>query len=73
MENNLLDRINALAKKQKKQGLTEEVGDLTKQELQERDNLRKEYLKQFRAGMTNILENTYLQKEDGTLEKLHKK
>ena len=66
MENNLLDRINALAKKQKKQGLTE-------QELQERDNLRKEYLKQFRAGMTNILKNTYLQKEDGTLEKLHKK
>ena len=66
MEINLLDRINALEKKQKKQGLTE-------QELQERDNLRKEYLKQFRAGMTNILENTYLQKEDGTLEKLHKK
>ena len=62
MENNLLDRINALPK----------LG-LTEQELQERDNLRKEYLKQFRAGMTNILENTYLQKEDGTLEKLHKK
>jgi len=66
MENNLLDRINALAKKQKKQGLTE-------QELQERDNLRKEYLKQFRAGMTNILENTYLKKEEGTLKKLQKK
>ena len=48
MENNLLDRINALAKKQKKQGLTE-------QELQERDNLRKEYLKQFRAGMRKYI------------------
>ena len=66
MDNELLNRINTLAKKQKEQGLTE-------QEIQERDNLRKEYLKQFRAGMTNILENTYLQKEDGTLEKLHKK
>ncbi|NDO45764.1 DUF896 domain-containing protein [Clostridium sp. MD294] len=66
MDNKLLDRINALAKKQKEQGLTE-------QEIQERDNLRKEYLKQFRAGMTNILESTYIQKTDGTLEKLHKK
>ena len=51
MDNELLNRINTLAKKQKEQGLTE-------QEIQERDNLRKEYLKQFRAGMTNILENT---------------
>mgnify|MGYP002471884807 CR=1 FL=1 len=66
MESGLLERINALAKKQKTEGLTE-------QEIQERDALRKEYLKQFRAGMTNILENTYLQKEDGTVEKLHKK
>ncbi len=66
MEKNLLERINALAKKQKTEGLTE-------QEIQERDSLRKEYLKQFRAGMTDILDNTYLQKPDGTLKKLHKK
>lgn len=66
MEKELLNRINAFAKKQKTEGLTEE-------EIKQRDDLRKEYLKQFRAGMTNILENTYLQKEDGTLEKLHKK
>ena len=38
MDNELLNRINTLAKKQKEQGLTE-------QEIQERDNLRKEYLK----------------------------
>ncbi len=66
MEKELLDRINALAKKQKTEGLTE-------QEIQQRDCLRQEYLKQFRAGMKNILDNTYLQKEDGTLQKLHKK
>ena len=66
MEKNLLERINALAKKQKTEVLTE-------QEIQERDSLRKEYLKQFRAGMTDILDNTYLQKPDGTLKKLHKK
>ena len=66
MEKGLLDRINALAKKKKEEGLTQE-------EIVERDILRKEYLKQFRAGMTNILENTYLERPDGTIEKLHKK
>lgn len=63
---NLLNRINALAKKQKTEGLTE-------QEIQEREELRKEYIKQFRAGMTNILDNTYIKKPDGTLKKLQKK
>lgn len=63
---NLLDRINALAKKQKSEGLTE-------QEIQEREELRKEYIKQFRAGMTNILDNTYIKEPDGTLKKLQKK
>lgn len=66
MEKELLNRINAFAKKQKTEGLTEE-------EIKQRDDLRKEYLKQFRAGMKNILDNTYIQKEDGTLQKLHKK
>ncbi len=63
---NLLERINALAKKQKSEGLTE-------QEIQEREELRKEYIKQFRAGMTDILDNTYIKKLDGTLKKLQKK
>ncbi len=63
---NLLERINALAKKQKSEGLTE-------QEIQEREELRKEYIKQFRAGMTDILDNTYIKKPDGTLKKLQKK
>ena len=63
---NLLERINALAKKQKSEVLTE-------QEIQEREELRKEYIKQFRAGMTDILDNTYIKKPDGTLKKLQKK
>ncbi len=63
---NLLERINALAKKQKSEGLTE-------QEIQEREELRKEYIKQFRACMTDILDNTYIKKPDGTLKKLQKK
>ena len=63
---NLLERINAFAKKQKSEGLTE-------QEIQEREELRKEYIKQFRAGMTDILDNTYIKKPDGTLKKLQKK
>ena len=53
-------------KKQKSEGLTE-------QEIQEREELRKEYIKQFRAGMTDILDNTYIKEPDGTLKKLQKK
>ena len=45
-----LDRINFLAKKNK-----EEV--LTKQELEEREVLRKEYLENFRAHFRSRLEN----------------
>ena len=39
----------------------------------EREELRKEYIKQFRAGMTDILDNTYIKEPDGTLKKLQKK
>ncbi|MGL5718510.1 MAG: DUF896 domain-containing protein [Paraclostridium sp.] len=44
-----LDRINALAKKNKEEGLT-------KSELEERDVLRKEYLENFRAHFRSRLE-----------------
>ena len=45
-----LDRINFLAKKNKEEGLT-------KEELAEREGLRKEYLENFRAHFRSRLEN----------------
>ena len=45
-----LDRINFLAKKNKEEGLT-------KEELAEREVLRKEYLENFRAHFSSRLEN----------------
>ncbi|MBE6670864.1 MAG: DUF896 domain-containing protein [Ruminococcaceae bacterium] len=62
----LLGRINELAKKAKEQGLTVE-------EQAERDELRAKYIKQFRASMTGILDNTYIQYPDGRKEKVKKK
>lgn len=62
----LLGRINELAKKAKEQGLTVE-------EQAERDELRAKYIKQFRASMTGILDNTYVQYPDGRKEKIKKK
>ena len=62
----LLGRINELAKKAKESGLTVE-------EQAERDQLRAEYLRQFRASMSGILDNTYVQYPDGRKEKIKKK
>ena len=62
----LLGRINELAKKSRETGLTVE-------EQAERDELRAEYLRQFRASMTGILEHTYIQYPDGHKEKVKKK
>lgn len=62
----LLGRINELAKKAKEKGLTVE-------EQAERDWLRAEYIKQFRASMRGILDNTYVQYPDGRKEKVKKK
>ena len=62
----LLVRINELAKKAKENGLTVE-------EQAERDELRAKYIKQFRASMTGILDNTYVQYPDGRKEKIKKK
>ena len=62
----LIIRINELAKKSKTVGLTEN-------EIIERDKLRKEYIKNFRAKFkTEILDNIYIVEEDGTETKLTK-
>ena len=66
MEPKLIERINELAKKAKTVGLTPE-------EEEEREKLRAEYLKAFRASFRGQLENTYLVDEDGNERKLGKK
>ncbi len=49
-DQNKLNRINELAKKNKEEGLTEA-------ELKEREELRKEYLEHFRGHFKSRLEN----------------
>lgn len=63
----MLDRINELAKKAKSpEGLTSE-------ETTERDALRKEYIAAWKQSLTAQLENTYIQYPDGSRRKLGKK
>lgn len=50
MEQSKIDRINALAKKAKSQGLTDA-------EAKERDELRKEYLASVRANFKAVLDS----------------
>ena len=61
-----IDRINFLARKSKAEGLT----DAEKKEQQE---LRDEYRAEFRASMQGIMSNTYIQRPDGTKEKVKKR
>ena len=63
-----LPRINELAKIAKER-------ELTPEEIEESDRLRKEYLKEFRAGFREQLLNTKVVDEEGndiTPEKLKK-
>ncbi len=62
----VIARINVLAKKAKTQGLTEE-------ETAERDKLRRIYIDSVKASLVGHLDNTYLVRPDGTKEKLGKK
>ena len=66
MEQKKLDRINELAKKSKESGLTPE-------EATEQKALREEYIAAFRASLTNVLSNTYIQTPDGKKTKVEKK
>ena len=61
-----LKRINELAAKAKAEGLTPD-------EKVEQDKLRQEYLAQFRANFRGILDNTSIQRPDGTKAALKKK
>jgi len=62
----VIARINELAKKSKTQGLTPE-------ETAERDKLRRIYIDSVKASLTGQLDNTYIVSPDGTKRKLEKK
>ena len=62
----IIARINALAKKAKSEGLTAE-------EAAERDKLRRIYIDSVKANLTGQLDNTYILRPDGSKTKLQKK
>ena len=64
--NEVIARINALAAKNKKEGLTPE-------ELAERDKLRRIYIDNVKANLVGQLDNTYIVYPDGTKKKVEKK
>ena len=64
--NEVIARINELAKKAKTEGLTPE-------ELAERDKLRRIYIDSVKANLTGQLDNTYLVRPDGSKQKLERK
>ncbi len=66
MEKSKIDRINFLARKSKTE-------PLSVAELAEQADLRREYLAEFRANFGAQLENTVIERPDGTREKLPKK
>ena len=61
----VITRINQLAKKAKAEGLTPE-------EIVERDKLRRIYIDSVKASLTGQLDNTYILRPDGSKEKLKK-
>ena len=61
-----IDRINALARKAKTEGLTEA-------ETAERDVLRREYINSVVGNLKGQLDNTYLVDKQGNKEKLKKR
>ena len=64
--NEVIARINVLARKAKSEGLTPE-------EITERDQLRRIYIDSYKASLVGHLENTYIVDPNGTKRKLHRK
>lgn len=64
--NEVISRINELAAKAKQ-------GQLTEEELAERDKLRRMYIDSVKANLVGQLENTYIVYPDGTKKKVERK
>lgn len=62
----VIARINALAKKAKET-------ELSPEEIQERDRLRRIYIDSVKANLVGQLENTYIVGPDGKKKKLEHK
>lgn len=62
----VIARINVLAKKAKQ-------GSLTPEETEERDWLRRIYIDSVKANLVGQLENTYILQPDGTKKKVERK
>jgi uncharacterized protein YnzC (UPF0291/DUF896 family) len=65
MEREKVERINTLARESK-------VRELTPEEKAEQAALRQEYVAEIRASFGATLENTVIQRPDGSVEKLKK-
>ena len=61
-----IDRINYLSRKSRERELTEE-------EKIEQKNLRAEYVAAFKKSLENTLDNTVIQRPDGTREQVKKR
>lgn len=66
MDNEKIQRINALARKSKTEGLTEE-------EKKEQASLRKEYIASVRMNLRAQLDNINIQETDGSITNLGEK
>lgn len=66
MDEKLIERINALAKKTKEEGLTEE-------EKSEQQKLRREYINVIKKNLRAELNNISIIEEDGSITDLGKK
>ena len=64
--NEVIARINELAKKAKTEGLTGE-------EIAERDKLRRIYIDSVKSNLVGQLENTYIVRPDGSRQKIEHK
>lgn len=66
MTDEMIQRINFLANKSREDGLTDE-------EKQEQAKLRQEYIRMFRQGVENTMNNVYIVDENGNETKIRKK
>ena len=61
-----IERINELARKKKTVGLTAS-------EVEEQQRLRRQYIDAFKENLKATLDQVYIEREDGSYEKLKKK